>query len=392
MSYLSLTHIVCRIGIVVSLPLIALVPCIAEEETGILSGVVLDMEGKPIPGFTVVLASILFMKSETDENGVFTFTNVPAERIQILIPSQRTPFGPDNEIVSIKIGGITFYEDRYPTKFGIKPGSHTKNVIVTVRPRERVRVRVVFKDGKPLTNGAIVRTVKTRGSSTGPGTTDSDGYFIYYIDKYDVLSTCKISIKHNELSAELEPFEIEKGGRYDDLVLTLNGASPPDKSASTETKRSASSKRVPLPRKRGSWVVNPENGHAYKKIWCRDLNDAKSSAAAEDAYLVVINDAAEQKWLSGIFDNYLYWIGLSDAEKEGQWVWENGEPLTYTNWGDKRSVPRSSLSPKEKNRAVMTYVSGKWYAVGPGDFFWSETQYAILEKADVLNNSSIEKK
>ncbi len=142
----------------------------------------------------------------------------------------------------------------------------------------------------------------------------------------------------------------------------------------------------------GVWAVNPANGHAYKKIRCRSLDDAKDRAAAEGAYLVAINDTAEQEWLLGLFGNHLYWIGLSDAEKEGEWVWQNGERLTYTNWGAKHSFPRSTLSPEKKDSAVMTFIDGQWHAVGPGDLFWRMTKMTILEKADVSENSPIEEK
>ena len=137
----------------------------------------------------------------------------------------------------------------------------------------------------------------------------------------------------------------------------------------------------------GVWAVNPTNGHAYKKIRCSSLDDAKDRAAAEGAHLVVINNKAEQEWLLGLFGNHLYWIGLSDAEKEGQWVWQNGEPLTYTNWGAKHNFPRSTLSPEEKDSAVMTFANGEWHAVGPADLFWRMTKQAILEKANSIDNS-----
>ena len=127
-------------------------------------------------------------------------------------------------------------------------------------------------------------------------------------------------------------------------------------------------------------VVNPENGHAYKRIRAKSLADARAKADADDAYLVTINNAAEQKWLSGVFGNGLYWIGLSKAEKEGKWQWDNGEtPHLYELGGPEDKFPRSTLSAEEKDGAVMTFVNGTWHAVGPGDLFWNATGQAILE-------------
>lgn len=393
MNRLRFMHVVCFIGIAVSLLLITLIPCIAREETRILSGVVLDMDGEPITGFIVALSSFPLMKSKTDENGAFTFTDVPAGPVRFVIPVQPPKgnekptfsFEPDDEIVSIKIEGITLYQDRHPPldniKFSIKPGNPIKNVVVTVRPRVRIRARVVFEDGKPLTNTSLVRVIKTRGTLTGGVTTDSEGYFLQYIDNFNVLATCEISVRYKGLSAQAKPFEIEEGMRYDNLILTLDGVAPPA-AAPTQSKSS--------PKKKYVWIVNPANGHAYTEVWCRSLDEAKDIATGEGAYLVTINDKAEQKWLSGIFRNRLYWIGLSDAEKEGEWVWQNGERLTYTNWGAKHSFPRSPLSPEKKDSAVMTFIDGQWHAVGPGDLFWRMTKMAILEKGDVSENSPAE--
>ena len=450
MHRLNFIHIMSFVGTAVALSLIALVPCIAQEETGTLSGVVVDTEGKPIAGFNISLSPV-FQMSKTNENGAFTFTDVPTGPVQIMIPPQQ--FGqnekpsfnlePDDELVSIKIGGITLYQGMRPPfggiRFAIKPGSHFKNIEVTVRPRMRIRARVVFKDRKPLTNASISTVITGNGTWSGGATTDSEGYFVHYLDNNDESALYIVSVKYKGLSAKSEQFELEAGGRYDDLVLTLDGeappaaaptrpkrskeslpnllrkltggSTPPDKPTSAQTNRpaptiqgqpgarveqgqvkprvtsTAPNRQMRPPWEKDAWAVNPANGHAYKKIRCRSLDDAKNRAAAEGANLVAINDEAEQKWLSGFFGNHLYWIGLSDAEKEAEWVWQNGEPLTYANWGSKNRFPRSTLSPEEKDSAVMTFINGQWHAVGRGDLFWRMTKMAILEKADVSDNS-----
>ena len=56
------------------------------------------------------------------------------------------------------------------------------------------------------------------------------------------------------------------------------------------------------------WVVNPENGHAYKRVHCETRNDAIAQATKEKAHLVSINDEAEQTWLAAVFGQKFYWI------------------------------------------------------------------------------------
>ena len=440
MNHRSFTHIAYLFGVVVVLSFIASVPCIAQDGTT-LSGTVLDTEGKPIAGFAIGLLQRSLI-SKTDEKGNFTFTNIPAGLVQIAIPTQPSKeneepmfdFEADDEILSIKVRGITLYQDVRPPfggiKFGVKSGSHIKDVEVTVRPRTRIRAKVVFKDGKPLTNASVSLIVEGNGRATGGAITDTEGYFVNYFDKGP--AHCTVTVKYKGLSAKSEPFLLEEGARYDDLVLTLDGdvppavpqkeslpkvldklsdgLTPPEKPTLAETNRSVLTnngqvniqkveveprvtnttpakpvRQMLSPWEKDAWAVNPANGHGYKKIRCDSLDEARDRAAAQGAHLVAINDAAEQKWISGLFGNHLYWIGLSDAENEGEWVWQNGEPLTYTNWGPKHSFPRSMLSPEEKDSAVMTFVNGKWHAVGPGDLLWRMTKMAILEKPDVLD-------
>ena len=406
MNHLSFTHIAHCIGIVLMLSVIASVPCIAQGKTGTLSGTVLDTEGKPISGFTIGLLPVSLM-SKTDKKGAFTFTNVPAGPVQIAIPAQQSGedekpvfnFEADHEIVSIKISGITLYQDkdmRPPfggITFGIKSSSHIADVAVTVHPRMRIRAKVVFKGGKPLANTSISRVVQhDGGTSSGGATTDAEGYFVHYIYNDDVPAHYTVSVKYKGLSAKSERFLLEEGARYDALVLTLDGDASSAELTDEPTPTQDRVRQIRPPWEKDAWAVNPANGHAYKKIRCESLDEARDHAAAEGAYLLAINNEAEQKWISGLFGNHLYWIGLSDAETEAEWIWQNGEPLTYTNWGPKRSFPRSPVSSEEKDNAVMTFVNGQWHAVGPGDLFWRTTKMANLEKSDVPNSSSAEKK
>jgi len=87
----------------------------------------------------------------------------------------------------------------------------------------------------------------------------------------------------------------------------------------------------------GPPVVNPANGHTYYLSTNRLLiGPAQALAASIGGYLVAINDAAEDAWISANFANvpatYL-WLGLHRPGSGLPFTqWDSGEPLVYTNW------------------------------------------------------------
>jgi hypothetical protein len=104
-------------------------------------------------------------------------------------------------------------------------------------------------------------------------------------------------------------------------------------------------------------IFNPVTGHWYDKVngnWFT----AENSAILLGGHLVTINDEAEQQWLITNFGgNTLYWIGFTDRDNEGTWVWVSGEPVTYTNWAP--SEPNNYLG--NEDWAVMNWGNnGKW--------------------------------
>ncbi len=85
------------------------------------------------------------------------------------------------------------------------------------------------------------------------------------------------------------------------------------------------------------WISNPANCHLYARI-VQPLTyaAARAQATALGGYLVAINDAAENSFIMQQFTPYINgrydWIGLTDEITEGTFLWESGEPLSYTNW------------------------------------------------------------
>ena len=308
-------------------------------------------------------------------------------------------FEPDIEIVSLRIRRLTFYRrnDQDEIAFGVKPGVHIKNVEVKVQPRMRVRGRILFKDGTSLSKTRVrlhFRAYNVDGTGTrqsgGEPRTDAEGYFIYYLDEKDDPAFYTFSVEYGDLSAETEAVRLEPGERFDGLTLTFDSEPispelPPQKTEVGEPEPPTK------PVSQEVWVVNPENGHAYKRVSCETRDDAIAQSIGEKAYLVAINDAAEQKWLEAVFGYEFYWIGFSDVEDEGQWQWDSGESVTYENW-----LPNDffseSLDADERSYAVVTFADGKWYAVGPDSIVWGMTKMAILEKVDLLGNFPVEER
>ena len=76
----------------------------------------------------------------------------------------------------------------------------------------------------------------------------------------------------------------------------------------------------------GRYRVIPENG--VVDTWA----GAKAHCESLGAHLVTINSAKEDRAVSRLVQPQPAWIGATDEDQEGVWVWVTREPFTYTNW------------------------------------------------------------
>ena len=389
---------------------------IAPDTTCTLSGRVVDVDGNPVAGLLIAIQSIeisndelwpmyiienvedvaaaytTLPKSQTDEAGQFSITDLkpglmqllarpakpPPDRVSLFGFSTSTIFAPDAEVLSIQIGAITFYpynQDEPPLggiTLAIESGVHLENVEVTVQPRMHIRGQIVFVDGTPLANARITISARRHnfdgsgtGGSGGAPWTDDAGYFVQYVDDPGFYT---VAAEFQGLRAISEQFILEAGQRYDDLVLTFDSEPVPIEPTPDRTE----------PDRVGQWALNPANNHSYKRIHCESWDDAQAKAAVEGAHLASINDAAEQEWLRKVFGHAPYWIGLTDAANEGEWRWTSGEPVIYTHWAPHELT--STDSGDEDYVFMGLSPDARWHKIGPQSLEWQMPRMAILEK------------
>ena len=105
--------------------------------------------------------------------------------------------------------------------------------------------------------------------------------------------------------------------------------------------------------------------------------EAEAEAVSKGGHLVTINDAVEQAFLVGAFLNGEFaqrplWIGLTDQQKEGKFVWigasakgKGKQSATYTNWNASTGEPNDCCT---KAKHEEDYVCINWhYAYGGTD-------------------------
>lgn len=370
------------------------------QEGASVSGRVVDESGDPVIGISIAIQPYKVMgnrrqeglvplwERQTDSEGRFSIWPIAAaESVRFVVKSEQREI----DILSIKLGELTLYPNNHlhpsfnKIRFSLEAGTEIENAVIRVKRevRPQVRARVVFADGTPAVN-AQIRTRMLRRSLDGGGSgssgstkqTDAEGYFVADLRVDNTPQFYVLGIEHQGFFAKTPPFILHEGQLQVHLLLTLNDAPIPLEERIPER---ISRALVAFLNPPNVWVVNPVNGHAYKRIQCHSIIDAMTQATAENAYIVSINDNVENQWLQDVFDRDRFWIGLNDAAEEGQWQWHSGEPVTYTNWEEHE---RDGGNSEMKDYVIVGY-NGRWETVALGEGQAHFVKQAILERADV---------
>ncbi len=312
------------------------------------------------PDFTDKYALPPYLMTKTDAEGKFSFSNISSNLIQLMvIPIEELQKDPPQDehsrrqitllpkIHTLHIGDITFIPNQdliFPPNgavtFTIKPGTHIEDVTLKVSMEDplNIRGRIIFENGEPLTNtslGINIGQVNDIITNYYPFyisvsiQTDEDGYFEQNVLQAGIYAC---SVKHRGLSAISEPFLLDGNTPHDGIVLTLNGNTDELTELQENKENEQDTISDILHDIKSVWILNPDNGHVYKRIGCKSRKDAELQASREDAHLVTITSKNEQLWLEAVFGTSSYWIGLSGDKKEHIWEWDTGERIRYSNW------------------------------------------------------------
>jgi glucose/arabinose dehydrogenase len=137
------------------------------------------------------------------------------------------------------------------------------------------------------------------------------------------------------------------GGDWDLEVAT--GAIETDSAINAETQAVYQDTLKTQPRRRtplasGSFTYN--NSQYQLTSRATTWRKAQAEARRLGGNLVIISDAAEEKWLQQTFGrNRQFWTGLSDRRQEGNFLWATGQAPDYTNWA--KGQPNESDANQE---------------------------------------------
>jgi len=115
------------------------------------------------------------------------------------------------------------------------------------------------------------------------------------------------------------------------------------------------------------WRFNPGSGTLQAQTDNLTWEDAEAQAQYWGGHLASVPNAAANGFIATTFGGG--WIGFNDKASEGNFVWANGDPVTYTNWN--AGEPNNS---GDEDYAVMA-SSGVWNDLGAAGY-----AYGVAER------------
>lgn len=112
------------------------------------------------------------------------------------------------------------------------------------------------------------------------------------------------------------------------------------------------------------------HGHYYYVYELSDVTsweEAKEYCESQGGHLATITSKEEDEFVfSYLQDNFEYesaYLGLTDREEEGNWIWDNGEEVSYMNWHS--GEPNDENVDEDFAMYYYKYPDGSW---NDGDF------------------------
>jgi hypothetical protein len=135
-------------------------------------------------------------------------------------------------------------------------------------------------------------------------------------------------------------------------------------------------------------IINPVNGHRYQLVKPASWNDFVTFAAAQNfggtfGCPLTINDGLENQWVRCYLASnvptiegglpFSNWVGLSDAEFEGDFVWWCAEPVAYTNW-----MPGEPNNGGNADFTELMGDTGQWRDRGNAALEYGVVEYEFI--------------
>jgi hypothetical protein len=104
-------------------------------------------------------------------------------------------------------------------------------------------------------------------------------------------------------------------------------------------------------------AVNQANGHTYHLLASATWTASEVEAVTLGGHLVTINDPAENAWVEATFKSFgdKFWIGYSQETSGGPWLWIDGDPSTYVNWG---GIEPNNGCPFDPEDVAIMFTNG----------------------------------